>query len=161
MEVTLPFEDIILDDPKCLLLSPVRSELIDDNIDAFVSDVNNAYGQSFEQQYSGFSTTGGYLIDWSPQIRGMYDSLMSMFPFVHLVVALTVLAPRGEQVGLSQVLSVDEDHTNDGKRDNRCNHGRLFFMEGSLVLQNNAWIYAGMRGNRRGGADGITENRQK
>jgi hypothetical protein len=55
---------------------------------------------------------------------------MSMFPFVHLELALTVLAPRGEQVGLSQVLSVDKDHTNDGKPDDSCNYGRLFFMEG-------------------------------
>jgi hypothetical protein len=41
---------------------------------------------------SGFSTIGGYLIDWS-QTRGMYESLMSIFPFVHSVLALTVSAP--------------------------------------------------------------------
>ncbi len=102
---------------------------IDDNIDTFVSVVNNAYRQSFEQQYSGLSTVGGYLIDQS-RIREMYESLLSMFPFVHLVLALTVLAPQGVQVGLSQVLSVDNNHTNDGKHDDICNCGWLFFMEG-------------------------------
>ncbi len=129
MEVTLPFEVMIPDDPE-YLLSLVWSELSDDNIDAFVSVVNNAYRQSFERQYSGFSTIGGYFIDRS-QIRGMYESLMSIFPFIHLVLALTVSAPRGEQVGLSQVLSFDEDHTDDGKRDDHCNRGQLFFMKGS------------------------------
>jgi hypothetical protein len=125
--LTEPFEDIIPDDPE-YLLSLVRSELIDDDIDAFVSVVNNAYRQSFEQQYSGFFTIGGYLVDRC-QIRGMYESLRSMFLFVHSVLALTVLAPREEQVGLSQVLSVDDEHTNDGEHDDSCNQGRLFFME--------------------------------
>jgi hypothetical protein len=127
-ELMLPFEDVIPDDPK-YLLSLVWSELIDDNIDAFVSVVDNAYRQSFEQLYSGFFTVGGYLSDLS-QIQEMYELLMSMFPFVHLVLALTVLAPQGEQVGLSQVLSVDDDHTNDGKCDDRCDRGRLFFING-------------------------------
>jgi hypothetical protein len=108
-ELMLPFDDFIPDNPK-YLLSLVWLELIDDNIDAFVSVVNNTYKQSFEQQYSGFSTIGGYLNDWS-QIREMNESLMSMYPFVHLVLALTVSAPQGEQVGLSQMFSVDNDHT--------------------------------------------------
>jgi hypothetical protein len=127
-EVTLPFEDIIPDNPE-YLLSLVWPELGNDNINAFIFVVDNAYRQSFEQQYSGFSTICGLLIDQS-QIRWMYESLMSMFPFVHLVLALTVLAPRGEQEGLSQVLSVDKDHTNHGKCDDRCNCGWLFFVEG-------------------------------
>ena len=126
-ELTLPFDDFIPDNPKNLL-SLVWLELIDDNIDAFVSVVNNTYKQSFEQQYSGFFTIGGYLVDRC-QIRGMYESLRSMFLFVHSVLALTVLAPREEQVGLSQVLSVDDEHTNDGEHDDSCNQGRLFFME--------------------------------
>ncbi len=32
---------------------------------------------------------------------------------------------------------------------------------GGLVLLKNVWIYTGRRGNRRGGADGITENKQQ
>jgi hypothetical protein len=48
-EVTLPFEDIIPDNPE-YLLSLVWLELSDDNIDACVSIVDNAYRQSFEQQ---------------------------------------------------------------------------------------------------------------
>ena len=105
----MPFEDLIPDDPKHLL-SLDWSELINDNINAFIFVDDNAYRQSFEQQYSGFSTIGGYLNDWS-QIREMNESLMSMYPFVHLVLALTVSAPQGEQVGLSQMFSVDNDHT--------------------------------------------------
>jgi hypothetical protein len=54
MELASPFEDLIPDNPK-YLLSLVWSELIDDNFDAFVSVVDNAFRQSFEQQYSGFS----------------------------------------------------------------------------------------------------------
>jgi hypothetical protein len=129
MELTSPFEDFIPDNPK-YLLSLVRQELIGDNINAFVSIVDNAYRQSFEQQYSGFSTVSEYLVDRS-QIQEMYESLMSMFPFVHLVLTLTVLALQGEQVGFSWVLSVDDDRTNDSKRDDCCNRGWLFVMEGT------------------------------
>jgi hypothetical protein len=35
------------------------------------------------------------------------------------------------------------------------------FVNLGLVLLNDAWLYTGRRGNRRGDADGITENRKK
>ena len=71
------------------LLSIIRSVLTDENIDSFLNLVEDIYKQSFELQYKGFTVVNDYLVE-RKDVKTMYELLVDLFPFVHLVLALTV-----------------------------------------------------------------------
>ena len=81
--------------------SSVRLELSDENIETFVSVVESAYKNSFKRVYIGFSAVGDYLVE-RKYLRTMYNSLVDLFPLVHLVLAMTISLARacGNQVDL-------------------------------------------------------------
>ena len=81
------------------IITIVRDELSDDNIDQFVSAVDNAYKSSFVGHYSGFTSMNGYLVE-RVCIRQMYYTMKQILPFIHSVVSLIVTNPRGEQISI-------------------------------------------------------------
>jgi hypothetical protein len=68
-------------------------ELLDENIETFVSVVETVYKNSFERQYIGFSVVGDSLVE-RKYLRAMFNFLVDLFPFVHSVLAMTVSSPR-------------------------------------------------------------------
>jgi hypothetical protein len=78
--------------------------------------VDSVYRTSFESHYSGFTSTNGYLIErWSMQ--KMYVEMRAIFPFIHLVLSMTVSNPRGEQFcvkpsGASVAFDEEVEHYN-------------------------------------------------
>jgi hypothetical protein len=63
---------------------------MDVNIDKFVSVVKSVYMISLEHHHSGFVVVHGFLIE-QRSIRAMYELFVDLFPFIHSVIALTVL----------------------------------------------------------------------
>jgi hypothetical protein len=63
---------------------------MDENIDKFVSVVESAYRTSLEHHHSGFVVVDEFLIE-RRSIRAMYETFVELFPFIHSVIALTVL----------------------------------------------------------------------
>jgi len=76
------------------IITIVRDELSNDNLDQFVSVVDNAYQSSFDGHYSGFTLMNGYLVE-RVCIRQMYYSMKQIFPFIHSVVSSIASNPRG------------------------------------------------------------------
>ncbi len=81
------------------IITIVRDELSDDNINQFVLVVDNAYKSSFVGHYYGFTSMNGYLVE-RLCIRQMYYSMKEIFPFIHSVVSLIVSNPQGEQISI-------------------------------------------------------------
>ena len=105
--------------------SSVRLELSDENIETFVSVVESAYKNSFECMYIGFSAVGNYLVE-RKYLRTMYNSLVDLFPFVHLVLAMTVSSPcaRGNRVDCSSFFddgNAEDDNVTNNKTSNKRN----------------------------------------
>ncbi len=84
-------ECVLPDNPK-YLLSLVRMELDNANINKFVSFIDSVYMEVLLQQYHGFATGEGYLLGHKYVIK-MYGLMKVLFPFVHLVIAMTVSSP--------------------------------------------------------------------
>ena len=123
--------DVHMYNAPVFFLSSVRLELSDENIETFVSIVGSAYKNSYEQQYIGFSAFGDYLVE-RKYLRTMNNSLVDLFPFVHLVLAENVLLPRacGNQVDLSSFFDEsdveDDDATNDEtSKDRTCDDEKI------------------------------------
>ena len=85
------YDDNFSEKPVYILL-PIQLELMDENIDKFVSVVKSAYRTSLEHHHSGFVVVDGFLIE-QMSIRAMYEmTFVELFPFIHSVIALTVLS---------------------------------------------------------------------
>ncbi len=103
-----------------LLLTFIKFDLRDKNVNAFESFASNIYEQSFEMHYSGFSPVGFYLVERGCK-KEMYQFFMNKFPFIHSVLASTVSSPgpRRNCVGLSPYFGEeDEDSDDDHENDN-------------------------------------------
>ncbi len=74
------------------LLTFIKFDLRDKNVNAFKSFASNIYKQSFEMHYSRFSPVGFYLVE-QQCIKEMHQFFMDKFPFIHSVLALTVSSP--------------------------------------------------------------------
>jgi len=98
------------------LLSVIRSELTDENIDSFLNLVEDIYKQSFELQYKGFTVLNDYFVE-RKDVKIMYELLVDLFPFVHLVLALTASHSRYGAVKLSLLLSLEDDLESDSDSD--------------------------------------------
>ncbi len=85
----LPNNDSFAEKPE-YILSLICLELMDENIDKFVSVVKSAYRTSLEHHYSGFVVVDGLLIE-RRSIKAMYESFVELFPFIHSLIALFVL----------------------------------------------------------------------
>ena len=97
------------------VLSVIRSELVDDNIESFVGIVDDIYKKSFENQYKDFTVVNDYLVE-KKDILEMYQCLVDLFPFIHSVLALTVSHKRYDLVQLSTMLtSRDDANDNSGQ----------------------------------------------
>jgi hypothetical protein len=82
------YDDNLSEKPEYILLL-IQLELMDENIDKFVSAVESVYRTSLEHHHSGFVAVDGFLIE-QRSIRAMYESFLELFPFIHSVIALTV-----------------------------------------------------------------------
>ncbi len=113
-------ECVLPDNPE-YLLSLVRMELDNANINKFVSFIDLVYMEVFLQQYHGFATGEGYLLGHKYVIK-MCGLMKILFPFVHLVIAMTVSSPCswGEQVDLSPFFDCDSDYNNDDYCNSWC-----------------------------------------
>ncbi len=74
------------------LLTLIRFDLRDKNVNAFKSFALNIYKQSFAMHYSGFAPVGFYLVE-QRCIKEMYQCFMDKSPFIHSVLALMVSSP--------------------------------------------------------------------
>ncbi len=97
------------------VLSVIRSELVDDNIESSVGIVDDIYKKSFEKQYKDFTVVNDYLVE-RKDILAMYQSLVDLFPFIHSVLALTVSHKRYDLVQLSTMI----DRTSDARHATIC-----------------------------------------
>ena len=79
------------------VLSVIQSELVDENIESFISVVDDIYKKSFESQYKGFTVVNDYLVE-RKDLLAMYQSLVNLFPFIHSFLALTVSHSCGVSV---------------------------------------------------------------
>ena len=96
---------------------------MDDNIDLFVSVVDDVYKKSFESQYKGFTVVNGYLVE-RKDLLVMYQSLVDQFLFIHLVLALTVSHSQYNSVQLSSIIT-QSDGASDGASDNDVDDDQL------------------------------------
>ncbi len=79
--------------------------------------------KSFMDQYTGFVSSEGYLVD-RKHILEMYDLMKTSFPFVHSVIAMVVSTPRS-RVDLSPFFDGDDDNGDEydnGNDDNGDDH---------------------------------------
>ena len=99
-----------------LLLTFIKFDLRDKNVNAFESFASNIYKQSFAMHYSGFAPVGLYLVERRCR-KEMYQCFMDKFPFIHSVLALTVSSPqsRGNRVGLSPYFGEDDEDLDDNR----------------------------------------------
>jgi hypothetical protein len=111
------------------LLTFIKFDLRDKNVNAFESFASNIYKQSFEMHYSGLSPVGYYLVE-QRCIKEMYQVFMDKFPFIHSVLALTVSSPqsRGNHVGLSPYFGEDNEDGNDDHENNNSDISDVVYL---------------------------------